>query len=140
MIVFLSHLVQRKEWTMRLPSLLSTDSSHLVGKPHFGQIGGVDVKESGTSEFPQRPGELSCAIVSRHGNSDGLKQFRPMARRRQCCVHFCARRHAPGLAPVIRVNVRVKWLWSAKPQAIAMSAMAKSDARNKSLARSMRRA
>jgi len=50
----------------------------------------------------------------------------------------CNRRHAPGLIPAIRLKTRVKWLWSANPQAPATSDNDNPGARKKSFARSTR--
>jgi hypothetical protein len=56
-------------------------------------------------------------------------------RRRDLEDAYRLRRHCAGGKPVARENTRVKWLWSAKPQAVAISASGVCDDVSSSRAR-----
>src|SRR5260370_25016738 len=70
--------------------------------------------------------EAGAAMRSSQSMSDSA---RPLLR---------SRRHAPGVLPVARTNVFVRWLWSTKPQATATSASGVLVLRSRSLAFSRR--
>src|SRR6266404_6757365 len=70
--------------------------------------------------------EAGAAMRSSQSMSDSA---RPMLR--SC-------RHSPGVVPVARTNVFVRWLWSTKPQATATSASGVFVLRRRSLAFSRR--